>query len=80
MSRSEQQTPRLTRTSRLISLSSFALAVGAVLAMPAHAFAQSNKWEVDVAPLMSGTLRLDELPRALDLIGRGEGIKYALLP
>ena len=36
--------------------------------------------EVNVAPLMSGTLKLDELPRALDLIGRGEGIKYALLP
>ena len=36
--------------------------------------------EVNVAPLISGTLRLEELPLALDLIGRGEGIKYALLP
>ena len=36
--------------------------------------------EVDVARLVSGVLPLDQLPRALDLIGRGEGIKYALLP
>ena len=36
--------------------------------------------EVNVAPLVSGSLPLSDLPRALDLIGRGEGIKYALLP
>lgn len=36
--------------------------------------------EADVSPLVSGRLGLEELPRALDLVGRGEGIKYALLP
>jgi L-iditol 2-dehydrogenase len=36
--------------------------------------------EIDVAPLVSGTMPLEDLPLALDLIGRGEGVKYALLP
>lgn len=36
--------------------------------------------EIDVAPLLSGTLPLAQLPEAFDRIGRGEGVKYALLP
>ena len=36
--------------------------------------------EVNVGPLLSGVMPLEDLPRALDLVGRGEGVKYALLP
>ncbi|MEM7249713.1 MAG: zinc-binding dehydrogenase [Acidobacteriota bacterium] len=36
--------------------------------------------ELDIAAMLSGTMPLDELPQALDLIGRGAGVKYALLP
>jgi L-iditol 2-dehydrogenase len=36
--------------------------------------------EVDVSRMISGVMPLEELPRALDLVGRGEGIKYALVP
>ncbi len=36
--------------------------------------------EVSVERLLSGSMPLTDLPRALDLIGRGEGVKYALLP
>jgi len=35
---------------------------------------------IDVAPLLSGTLPLAELPLAFERIGRGEGVKYALVP
>jgi len=35
---------------------------------------------LDVDPLISGTLPLDDLAEALSRIGRGEGIKYALVP
>lgn len=36
--------------------------------------------EVDVGPMVTGSMPLTDLPLALDLVGRGEGIKYALLP
>lgn len=36
--------------------------------------------EVDVSRMISGVMPLQDLPRALDLVGRGEGIKYALVP
>jgi L-iditol 2-dehydrogenase len=35
---------------------------------------------LDVEPLLSGTLGLAQLPEALERIGRGEGVKYALVP
>jgi L-iditol 2-dehydrogenase len=35
---------------------------------------------IDVAPLLSGTLPLMDLPLAFERIGRGEGVKYALVP
>ena len=36
--------------------------------------------EVDVTPLVTGEMPLVELPAALEMVGRGEGIKYALVP
>jgi L-iditol 2-dehydrogenase len=36
--------------------------------------------ETDVSRMLSGTMPLEDLPLALDLVGRGEGIKYALTP
>jgi L-iditol 2-dehydrogenase len=36
--------------------------------------------QVDVAPLISGSLPLANLPEAFERIGRGEGVKYALVP
>lgn len=36
--------------------------------------------ELDPGPLVTGTLPLSELPDALDRVGRGEGVKYAVIP
>ena len=36
--------------------------------------------EIDVAPLLSGEMPLASLPEAFERIGRGEGVKYALIP
>jgi L-iditol 2-dehydrogenase len=35
---------------------------------------------IDVAPLLSGSVPLTELPAAFERIGRGEGVKYAIVP
>lgn len=35
---------------------------------------------IDVAPLVSGSLPLERLSEALERMGRGEGVKYALVP
>ena len=36
--------------------------------------------DLDVSPLLSGSLPLLDLAEALGRVGRGEGIKYELIP